>query len=175
MVAVNRSLVLCVVLLALVPGVAGAQEAQTEHTLKLTGESPPATIGDVAWLAGHWHGEAMGGSVDEIYSPPAGGALLGMFRLVKDGKPSFYELITLAEENGSLVLRLKHFNADMTGWEEKDESFTTRLIQAKPGKAYFDGLTFLQDGPKKLAIYVASKKKDGSVSELEFLFERVEP
>ncbi|HEX2445685.1 MAG TPA: DUF6265 family protein, partial [Vicinamibacterales bacterium] len=98
-----------------------AQEKLTERTFRLkAGEkSPPAAIADMAWLAGRWVGEALGGASEEIWSEPRAGAMMGMYRLVRDGKPIFYELLTIVEENGTLMLRLKHFNADLTGWEEK--------------------------------------------------------
>ena len=34
--------------------------------------SPEATLKDVAWIAGHWKGEAFGGITEEIWSPPLG-------------------------------------------------------------------------------------------------------
>jgi hypothetical protein len=41
-----------------------------------------------------------------LSSAPAGGVMRGMYRLVIDGKPSFYEFLHLAEDQGSLVLKL---------------------------------------------------------------------
>jgi hypothetical protein len=38
--------------------------------------------------------------------------MMGMFRLVKDGKVVFYEFLTLVEHEGSLLLKLKHDRAD---------------------------------------------------------------
>jgi hypothetical protein len=107
-----------------------AHERLTEHTFKLSAgkQSPAATIADMAWLAGHWTGEGLGGLIEEVWSPPRNGVMMGMFRLVRDGKPIFYELLTLAEERGSLTLRLKRFNADLTGWEEKDKTIDFPFI-----------------------------------------------
>src|SRR5262245_45051261 len=85
---------------------AWAQERLTEHTFKLSEgtQAPAATIADLAWLAGHWTGEGLGGFTEEVWSPPRNGAMVGMFRLVRDDKPVFYELLTVAEEKGSLML-----------------------------------------------------------------------
>ncbi|HKH74850.1 MAG TPA: DUF6265 family protein [Vicinamibacterales bacterium] len=44
----------------------------------------------------------------------------GHVRTVVNGKPSFHEFLHLAEENVSLVMKLKHLNEDLTAWEEKD-------------------------------------------------------
>jgi len=65
--------------------------------------------------------------------------MLGMYRLVKDGKPVFYELVTISEEKGSLVIRLKHFNPDLTGWEEKDKSQSFWHIKKDKARMYFEG------------------------------------
>ena len=58
----NRGLVVALALLCAAASVQG-QEKMTERTLKLgPGAKPPdATLADVAWLAGHWVGPALGG------------------------------------------------------------------------------------------------------------------
>ena len=103
---------------------AGAQQAVPPpadppafHARRLgEAKSPPATLESMAWLAGRWTGEGLGGVSEEIWSPPAGGAMIGTYRLLKVGKPLFYEFLLLVEENGSLNLKLKHFNPDLTGY-----------------------------------------------------------
>ena len=57
--------------------------------------SPPAKIADFAWLEGTWIGTGLGGQTEEHYSAPLGDAIVGTFRFVKDGKPVFYELVTV--------------------------------------------------------------------------------
>jgi hypothetical protein len=54
-----------------------------------------------------------------------------MYRLVRDRKPIFYELLTIVEENGSLMLRLKHFN--LTGWEDKLKTIDFPLVAKAEG------------------------------------------
>lgn len=34
----------------------------------------------------------------------------------------FSEYMQIAPDGDSLIVRLKHFNADLTGWEEKDKT-----------------------------------------------------
>ena len=106
------------------PLTTSAQSEKTANTLALNegNTSPAAEIHQIDWIAGHWKGEAFGGHVEEVWSKPAGGAMMGMFRLVQGDEVGFYELLTLLEEDGSLVFRLKHFNSDLTGWEEKNEN-----------------------------------------------------
>ena len=172
---VRHLAVACLLLAPCAPSVL-AQERLTERTFKLKpGARPPAaTIADMAWLAGHWTGQALGGTSEEMWSPPAHGTMMGMYRLLRDGKPVFYELLTLVEENGSLVLRLKHFNADLTGWEEKDKSLSFPLVAKEPGAMHFEAMTFRPQG-KTLTVYLAIGQKDGSVKEETFGYTRVEP
>ena len=87
----------------------------------LTG-SPAATLEEVSWIAGHWSGEAFGGITEEVWTPPLGGSMMCAFKLVVDGKIKFYELCTISEENKSLLLKIKHFDSDLKGWEDKNES-----------------------------------------------------
>jgi hypothetical protein len=153
----------------------GGLEQNTPHTFKAaaTVASPPATIQDFTWLSGEWTGPGLGGSTDESWSAPAGGAMMGMFRLVRDGKIVFYEFLTLVEHEGSVVLKLKHFNADLTGWEEKANFVTFRLLRADADAAYFSGLTFKRATPDSLEIFLALRDaKTGTVREERFAMTR---
>ena len=154
-----------------------AQEKLTEHTFSRApgAPGPAAQVEDMAWLTGHWVGEALGGTVEEIWSPPLAGAMMGMFRLVEDEKTVFYELMTIVEEDGSLVLRLKHFNGgDLSAWEEKDEAVDFPLVEAVDGTFRFDGLSFHPEGDDRVIVYLAMHGKEGAVEEVHFTYTRVE-
>ncbi len=116
--------------------------------------SPKATIEALSWIAGHWRGEAFGGITEEIWSPPLGGGIMGSFRAIKDNKITFYEIETITEENGSLILKLKHFSANLIGWEEKDETVDFRLVKITDNKVYFDGFTFEKVSVDEINTYV---------------------
>lgn len=153
---------------------AGAQAA-APNVLRLEegATRPAATIADMAWLAGTWEGEGLGGTFDEVWTSPAGGAMAGFFRLVRDGKPVFYELLTVLEHEGSLEMRLKHANPDMTGWEEKNAFVTFKLVKLDETGAYFSGFTLKRLGPDTLEGYLALRGRDGASREEKFTFRRV--
>ena len=113
-----------------------------------------ASISDVAWIKGHWKGEAFGGQAEEIWSGPAGGAMMGMFRLINGEEISFYELMVIREHNQSLILQLKHFHNDMKGWEEKNETVDFPLLKIEENKIWFDGLTFEKVDKNKMIVNV---------------------
>jgi hypothetical protein len=157
---------------------ASAQQRLTEHTLNLApGQTPsPATIADMAWLAGHWTGDGLGGRSEEIWSPPAHGVMMGMYRNIKGDAPLFYELLTLSEEKGSLIIRLKHFNPDLTGWEEKDQSVSFPFVAKRDGVFHFSGMAFKPTGADTVTIYLAiENRQDKTVREAEFYYTRVKP
>ena len=98
--------------------------------------------------------------------------MMGMFRLVRDGKVSFYEMLTIAETDGSLTMRLKHFHPDMKGWEQKDEVREFRLVRADEKGAWFEGMTLQRDGSDRIVAVVAIRAKDGSLSEGKLVYQR---
>lgn len=176
-----RGHVVCAVLSTLPLVVAGgaglhAQIPQTEHTLRLdSAASPPtATVDDFAWLAGHWIGEGLGGVSEEMWAPPRGGQMLGMYRLVVDGEPRFFELITLLEVDGRVLMRLKHFDADLRAWEEPGEWVDFPLVRLDAERIYFAGLTYERRGADEVVVWLALGQ-DGVVHEEEFRMRRVAP
>jgi hypothetical protein len=152
---------------------AWAQSKNTDNTLKLDDPKlrPPARITDVAWLAGRWMGDGPNGTFEDCWGPPLGNNMIGTFRLVKDGKVVFSELLFIVEEEGSLVMMLKHFDAEFRGWEEKDASIRFPLVKLTDAAVYFDGLTYRRLADGSLEAFVAVKK-DGKTQELSFKYRR---
>jgi hypothetical protein len=62
-----------------------------------------AKIDDLAWLAGAWLGTPGKSSTEERWSPPGGGAMLGLSRTVKDTKMIGFEYLRVVERDGGLV------------------------------------------------------------------------
>jgi hypothetical protein len=151
-----------------------AEEAMTANTLRSSSDQKPpaATIADMEWYAGRWTGTGLGGFTEEIWSPPRNGTMMGMYRMIKDGKPIFYELLLIVEENGSLAIKLKHFHSDLRGWEERDVSRRFPLVAQRDGRLYFDGMTFERVGADRVKVYLAIEGKDGSVREEIFEYSR---
>ena len=136
--------------------------------------APPASLGDLAWLQGSWEGGGIGGAPAlEAYSPAAGGQMVGHFRQMKaDGSVMFYELITIVEEGGSLAYRLKHFNPDLTGWEEKGEVEAFPLTARAGDRFDFSGLVYERTGKVSMTATVVIHGKGGKEETLVFRFRR---
>lgn len=174
----NRILCFCAFALAATLGVPiGAQETRVGEE---GFESPPASLEQMDWLVGQWSGEGIGGEpAMESWLPPSGPTMVGTFvqqTAGEDGAPEimFTEHMYLMEEEGTLVLRLKHFNADLSGWEEKDGMLAFRLVAIEPCAAYFHALTLRCDGEDGLLAAVRMQAAGDEVNELIFRFERQE-
>ena len=132
-----------------------------------------ATLADFQWLIGEWDGTGLGGETQEMWSPPAGGAMMGMFRQLKGGQLVFYEFLTLVERDGSVVLRLKHFHPDLTGWEEKAQVLEFPLISLTATQATFNAMTFTHETSDAFSVRLRLKDKSGSVREELFEYKRI--
>ncbi|MEM7783639.1 MAG: DUF6265 family protein [Planctomycetota bacterium] len=141
-----------------------------------TGEtkSPAASIDQVQWIAGNWSGTAMGGKFEETWSPPSFGAMMGMFKFIKDDKIAFYELLTIVPKEESLIVRLKHFDDQLVGWEEKDESVEFPLVSISETEAKFDGLRFNKISKNEMHITVRIGEGD-QAEDVKFICKRVIP
>ena len=63
-----------------------------------------AAIDDMAWLVGAWvETRDSGASTEERWSPPLGGAMLGVSRTVSRGRMSAFEYLRIVERDGGLV------------------------------------------------------------------------
>jgi hypothetical protein len=154
-----------------------AQSKLTENTLKLDPDAAPgkAKLADAAWLAGHWAGPGLGGSCEEVWVPPLAGSgeMMGMFRLVRDGKTALTEHCVLAADGDSLTLRIRHHDAAFNAREDKDKPTTFRLVRAEKDVLYFDGLT-LRKTADGLDAFVALSR-GGKVTEASFRYRPVKP
>jgi hypothetical protein len=176
----SRVLTSIVCIVSVVTTTAGAAQQPADvpgpqfHARRLGDQpSPPATLSVMAWLAGSWQGEGLGGVSEEIWSEPRGGVMMGMFRSLKQDQPVFYEFLMFVEEKGTVVLKLKHFNPDFSGWEEKGAFVTFRLAKVEERAVHFDGLSFIREGDDSLRIYLLLRdSKTGLVREEEFRMRR---
>jgi hypothetical protein len=104
-----------------------------------------ATLENLAWLTGCWEGRQGQAIVEEIWSKPRGGSMIGLGRTVKDGKTTSFEFMQFREENGSLVFLpqpqggarvsfpLKDSFVEKLTFENKEHDFPQRVIYERKG------------------------------------------
>ena len=160
---------LLALLLMMAAGPAWAQETRQ----RVEGQSPPAArLADLAWLVGTWEGQGITGPAREVYSAPMGGQMIGHFIQARGEGIWFTEIMSIAEVGGSLEYRLKHFNEDLTGWEERERVIRFSLVAVERDAWFFDGLTIRRDGPDGMIGAVRVDNRDGSSREVVFRYRR---
>ncbi|MEM8567771.1 MAG: DUF6265 family protein [Bacteroidota bacterium] len=144
-------------------------QANAQNTLKYDSVkgSPRASIDQAAWLTGRWQGEAFGGQINEVWSPPVAKSMMFAFQAENDGKVTFYEFGTITEENNTLLLRFKHFHSDLKGWEEKDDRLIRKLVRVTQNRVYFNSFTFERVSDDEINVYVLFKKDSGETYEMK--------
>ena len=162
--------------LALLIGTAIAQANPAPLTRsRAAGQAPArATIADMAWIVGEWRGERDGGTAGEAYSAPTGGQITGHFYETKGGQVTLMELTQIVEREGGIVFRLRHFNRDLSGWEDKTgkpQEFPLLAIEGK--RMFFDGITLDHSVPQTLAFHVRIGGADGAPREITYRYRRV--
>lgn len=134
-------------------------------------------IDAASFLIGEWVGTGMDGEVQESWSPPVGGQMVGHFSYSRDGKPVFYEILLIRPNDvGNLEMLVKHFNADFTAWEDKEEWITFKgLAERREDRALrFNGLSIVLDEGGVLTSTVTMRKSDGTVEGVPFVMKRIE-
>ena len=162
-------------ILLLAPLLLPAAERQTEHLYRLAdGEPhPEATLDDAQWLVGSWQGTAFGKRFEETWNPPSAGSMVGMFKLFGEDGPSMYELMIMTVEEGTLSLKIRHFSADFTAWEDKDEDVALRLVKKDDDALHFGTISFYRRSDDRIDAYVLFE--DGEkVFEQPIVYQRID-
>ncbi|SFB17514.1 DUF6265 family protein [Algoriphagus aquimarinus] len=109
-------------------------------------EPGKGNVSNLSWLEGFWTGTGFGGECEEVWMPAVDGSMIGTFRFWSEGKLVFSEFMHIVQEGETFSLKLKHFNADLSPWEEKEEWTTFRLVEVGENIVYFHGLTMKREG-----------------------------
>lgn len=137
---------------------ASAQVRQLEP-----GQSPgKGQVEELNWMVGYWTGPGLGGDCEEVWMPAQDGHMIGTFRFWSGGKLVFSEFMNLVQDGESVAMKLKHFNPDLSGWEEKEKWTTFQLIELKGQTAFFHGMTISRAGDEmtiQLALTNGGKRR----------------
>lgn len=171
----------CAALLLLAPAREGHAAAAAEAPEP---DPEPRRVEDLAWIAGRWEGEIGGQPVEEQWSVPAGGAMMGMFRWLRDGKPFLYEHFLLEPGPEGPVMFLRHFHPGSVAWEERDAAVPFTLVSLAEGddgpEAVFEDrtaeppvrLTYRREGEGALVVLLDTWRGERPLR-LEFRYRRV--
>jgi hypothetical protein len=171
----SRHLTRVLVSLALLPVAAVTQSSNTPAAAR-------ASVDQLGWVAGAWTGTLGDRTVEQHWSAPLAGSIVAMYRSVRGGKPTLYELLAIENDGDRVVLRIKHFapGAGLVSQEAKDQSMDHTLVSVGDRTAVFVGgtpespvrITFTSPDPAALNITV-ERQRDGKPVSTEFKYTRI--
>lgn len=158
----NRRVAALVALILLSSTSAHAAEPRTEHTYQLGADEPrpAASLEDASWLVGSWTGTGFGQRFEQVWNAPTADSMVGLFKLYGDDGVTFYEILLLVIEDGTLSLKVKHFNPDFSAWEDKADYVNFRLVKKDVDALHFHGLSFYKRGDYAIDAYIVMQNGD---------------
>jgi Domain of unknown function (DUF6265) len=131
-------------------------------TILLSG-SP--VIEDLRFMSGAWKCEIWGGTFEEYWTPPAGGAMQGSGRHLSGGKTSFMEFMSVEETKDGIVMfmmlgapskgdkkpvpfKLTSFDGTTALFENPKNDFPAKIAYVKEGKGMSCWIEGIQNGKK---------------------------
>jgi hypothetical protein len=161
----SKYILLAILLLALQQPAIRAQEVMSLEK----GQIPAtASLSQFDWLQGYWTGTGFGGFCDEVWTAPLGNSMQGIFRFAQGDTLIFSEYMVLLARDSTVTLKLKHFSADLSPWEEKEEWLEFRLVKIEGQTAWFEGLTYSRQGRTLIILLDMKDEKSEWVEEFRF-------
>lgn len=136
-------------------------------------------MNSLKFMAGTWRTPHAWGDMEEIWSEPTHGNMMGSFRCIKDGKIVFYEFMVIEQRDSATVFKLRHFSPGSIAWEDKESPYLYPMVSLSATTATFerpDGetrITYALVTPNQLKSTLERKEKDGTWRVDTFLYEKV--
>jgi hypothetical protein len=116
--------------------------------LSLAGSAQAADLQGLAFLAGHWSGEQRGVRMEELWTAPDGGTLLGLHRDVARGRTVGWEFLRIEEKDGVV-----------TYWASPGGAAPTpfRLVESEPRRVVFENRA--HDFPQRILYWLDAEDR----------------
>lgn len=125
----------------------------------------------VAWLQGCWEMASGTRLVEEQWTRPRGGIMLGVGRTTRDGRLVEYETIVLTEKDGALAYEA-HPSGQPAAVFALREIEDGRVLFANDTHDFPQRIGYRTDGPDRLLAWVEGTMK-GQPRRIEFSYQRV--
>jgi hypothetical protein len=112
-------------------------------------KKPESTVEKLAWIAGHWSLESRGRTIEEHWTRPAGGTMIGMGRTTAGDKTVEFEFLQIRQEGEDLFYVAQPNGGTKTAF---------KLIKLTDGEAIFENKE--HDFPQRI---IYKKGADGVV------------
>lgn len=100
---------------------------------------PAATIADLDWMTGNYAGALGPNQLEENWIKAEGGSIAAMVRSTGNGGTSMFEMITIEEVDGSLVLHIQQFDPGFKARTAAPQKMELGMIG--PNHVHFEAVT----------------------------------
>lgn len=112
----------------------------------LSAQGAKPSIADLSWLAGSWSGESGGIRMEEHWSAPAAGSMIGMHRDVGKGRTMLFEFLRIEQKGDQIVyLSMPNGRSPATAFALKELS-GTRVVFENPSHDFPQRIIYWKDG-----------------------------
>lgn len=87
---------------------------------------PAASIDQLDWMTGNWAAMLGPNQLEENWIATEGASIAAMVRMTGNGATSMFEMITIEESDGTLVLHIQQFDP---GFEPRTESAQEMILE----------------------------------------------
>jgi hypothetical protein len=101
----------------------------------LNAGAPEARVSDLAWMSGAWGGPFGPQRLEEVWSQPSAGSMVGLIKIIANDATSMIEVALVEEVDDSLELRVRQWAPGFVALA--DEPLTMKLAEIGPRKVTF--------------------------------------
>ena len=109
-------------------------------------QAPKATLNDLAWIAGSWAGTVQGVEMEEHWTAPKGGSMIGIHRDVARGRTVSFEFLRIEVQQERIVyLSMPNGRSPATPFPLKEAS-GTRVVFENLAHDFPQRIIYWKDG-----------------------------
>jgi predicted enzyme related to lactoylglutathione lyase len=145
-------------------------------------EPSPPTLGDLSFMAGSWRATHDGSRLEEHFTPPSDGSMIGMFRWSSDAGTQMTEHVVIEQRDDGVLLFLRHFDPGAVAWEREQAGgpMIYTLDTVAEGRAVFVAdrsfprrIVYHRVGPDRMIVRLEGRRDSGEPRVLEFQYRSI--
>lgn len=135
--------------------------------------APEASVSEFSWLTGCWAGVDAEFGTGELWTPPAGGTMLGVSRTVRGGKTVEYEFMQIGEVAPGKLAFIAHPSGQAKAAFPLVRSSQGELVFEDPGHDYPQRIIYRLVEPRLLHARIEGVR-NGQVRSVDYQMTRTE-
>ena len=137
------------------------------------GAQDPVELDQLAWISGQWAGPLGRGTAEEVWLSPAGGAMLGLSRVISSGRMLAFEYMRIERRGNDIYYVAQPGGRPPTAFQLTKLEGQSALFE-NAGHDFPQRIRYRREGPDSLLATIEGEIK-GQLRRQEFRFRRSAP